>query len=265
MINILALGDVVGRPGRRALQSHLSTLKAREKIDVVVVNGENSAGGAGIDFACAREIRDSGADFITLGDHTWQRSEAEPLLNDNPDWIIRPANYPPSAAGRGYAIKEIAGLKIGVINLMGRVFINQFLDCPFRTAGALLSKELKGCDVIICDMHAEATSEKKALGYFLDGQVSLVFGTHTHVQTADETIFPKGTAFITDLGMCGPLASVLGMDSQVSIDRFVTGMKHSYEVASGPVELCGVVVRYDPQAKRAISIKRVREIVQLTT
>jgi metallophosphoesterase (TIGR00282 family) len=265
MINILALGDVVGRPGRRALQSHLSTLKAREKIDFAIVNGENSAGGAGIDFSCAREIRDSGADFITLGDHTWQRAEAEPLLQDNSDWIIRPANYPPSAAGQGYTVREISGMKVGVVNLMGRVFISQFLDCPFRTATTLLSGPLKGCDVIVCDMHAEATSEKKALGYFLDGQVSLVFGTHTHVQTADETILPKGTAFITDLGMCGPTESVLGMDPKVSIDRFTTGMKHSYEVASGVVEVCGVIVQYDPRAKRAVSIKRIREIVQLTT
>ena len=149
-----------------------------------------------------------------------------------------------------------------------KIFITKIknsLENVKNVEATLLSKELKACDVIICDMHAEATSEKKALGYFLDGQVSLVFGTHTHVQTADETILPKGTAFITDLGMCGPVASVLGMDSQVSIDRFVTGMKHSYEVASGPVELCGVVVCYDPHAKRAISIKRVREIVQLTT
>lgn len=262
MTRILALGDVVGRPGRKALQCKLSDLKKEHKIDVTIINGENSAGGAGIDFTCAREIREAGADFITLGDHTWQRNEATKLLADNPEWIVRPANYPPAAAGKGYAIKVFGNLKIGILNLMGRVFINQVLDCPFRIADSILEGPLKNCDLIVVDVHAEATSEKIALGNYLDGRVSLVFGTHTHVQTADEVILQNGTAFISDLGMCGPIKSVLGMATNVSIDRFLTGMKQSYEVADGPAELQGVVVEIDTSKKRAVSIQRLRELVE---
>lgn len=261
MIRILALGDVVGRPGRRGLQARVSDLKTKHKIDLVIINGENSAGGSGIDFTCAREIKEAGADFITLGDHTWQRNEATKLLEENPDWIVRPANYPPTASGRGYAIKAMAGFKIGVLNLMGRVFINQVLDCPFRTADVTIENALKDCHLIVVDMHAEATSEKIALGKYLDGRVGLVFGTHTHVQTADEAILPKGTAYISDLGMCGPVKSVLGMATEVSIDRFITGMKQSYEVAEGPVELQGVVVEFDPKSRKALSIHRIKETV----
>lgn len=263
MIKVLALGDVVGRPGRKALQAKLPALRQKYKIDFVIVNGENSAGGAGIDHACAREIKDSQADVITLGDHTWQRSEAAKLLEENPKWIIRPANYPPSAPGLGYTIVEVAGVKIGVMNLMGRVFISQFLDCPFRMADSILEGPLKDCPIVICDMHAEATSEKRAMGYYLDGRVSLVFGTHTHVQTADEAILPKGTGYITDLGMCGPESSVLGLSTQVSIDRFVTGMKHSYEVGTGRVNLNGIVAQIDSKSGKAISIERVKEVVEL--
>ncbi len=263
MIKFLCLGDVVGRPGRRAIQKHLSTIKAREGVDLVVVNGENSAGGAGIDFSCARDIKDAGTDVITLGDHTWQRSEAESLLEEHSDWCIRPANYPERAKGRGWVIKEVKGFKIGVMNLMGRVFINQVLDCPFKIAQQLLTGPLRDCDGIICDMHGEATSEKKAIAYELDGRVALVFGTHTHIPTADEQILPKGTAYITDLGMCGPMESILGMKTQVSIDRFITGMKLSYEVADGDVELCGVVVEYDPKQKKSLAIKRIRERVPI--
>lgn len=260
MIRVMALGDVVGRPGRSALQARLPALRRKHKIDFVVVNGENSAGGAGIDHSCAKEIRDSQVDVITLGDHTWQRSEAKKLLSDNPEWIIRPANYPPSAVGRGYTICEVAGVSIGILNLMGRVFISQFLDCPFRTADSLLNGPLKDCPIIICDMHAEATSEKRALGYYLDGRASLIFGTHTHVQTSDEKVLPKGTGYITDIGMCGPEESVLGLSTQVSIDRFVTGMKHSYAVGEGSVRLSGIIAEIDPSSGKAVSIERVSSL-----
>jgi len=257
MITILALGDVVGRPGRQALRALIPQYRQKMAIDLVIANGENAAGGSGLDVKCAQEIRDAGVDIITLGDHTWQRGEINDYLEKNKDWCIRPTNYPPGAPGSGYAIKQVNNLSIGVFNIIGRVFINQFLDCPFRAADTLIAGPLKSCDVIICDMHAEATSEKRAMGYFLDGRATLVFGTHTHVQTADEAILPKGTAYITDLGMCGPSQSVLGLSTQISIDRFVTGLKHSYQVAEGPVALHGVLVKVDSESHKAQSIERV--------
>jgi len=257
-IKILALGDVVGRPGRQALTSELLKLKKEYNADFVIVNGENSAGGSGIDEKCANEIKAAGADLITLGDHTWQKNEVKDFLDRNSSWCIRPANYPPGAPGKGYSIIKCGDLNVGVLNLMGRVFISQFLDCPFRKADELLNGELGKADIIICDMHAEATSEKKAMGKYLDGRVALVFGTHTHVQTADEEILPKGTAYITDIGMCGPADSILGMKNDISINRFVTGMKFSYELGMGEADINGIYCEIDSLSKKASLIKRIQ-------
>jgi 2',3'-cyclic-nucleotide 2'-phosphodiesterase len=195
---------------------------------------------------------------LTLGDHTWQRKEAKPFIEDNQDWCIRPANYPKGAPGKGWTIFEKGPLKIGIFNLMGRTFINGALDCPFQTADEILSDPLNGTPVRICDKHAEATSEKFAMARHLDGRVSLQVGTHTHVQTADEQILPEGTAYITDLGMSGSPEGVIGMDAEVALARFRTGMPHAYKIAGGAGFVSGVVCEIDSATGKALSISRVR-------
>lgn len=254
---ILCLGDVVGRPGRHALKSVVPRLRQEFNLDCVIANGENAAGGTGIDAACADEIRSYGVDVITLGDHTWQKKEFRKYLDTNAEFCIRPANYPQAAPGRGWTTLEVRGVKIGVMNLIGRVFMNIPLDCPFRTADELLREPLKACDLVMCDMHAEATSEKIAMGRYLDGRAHFVVGTHTHVQTADNQILKGGTAYLTDLGMCGGFEGVIGMDAQVAIDRFLTGIPFSYEVTKGDCMVCGAVAEIDLETKRAISVERV--------
>jgi len=230
-----------------------------------MVNAENASGGVGIDPESAREIGEAGADILTLGDHTWQRREAAAWIEGQPHFCIRPANYPPGAPGRGWMVWTSAdGVRIGVINLLGRVFINFPLDCPFRAADQIIAGPLKDCAAILVDMHAEATSEKMALARHLRGRVTAVVGTHTHVQTADHQILEGGTAFMSDLGMCGPMDSVIGMDTDVALKRFLTGMPAAYKIGSGPVVLSGCVVTFDPSNGRAVSIAPVREIVDLT-
>ncbi len=263
-MKILCLGDVVGRPGRQVLKQCLQLLVQRCCADLVVVNGENSAGGLGISQSTAEEIRHSGADVITLGDHTWQKKESHAYINSHSDWIIRPANYPPGAPGRGWTIVQAKNqnqTKIGVFNLLGRVFMNFPLDCPFRTADSLLAEELRDCAVIIGDVHAEATSEKVALGRYLDGRVSLIFGTHTHVQTADESILSGGTAYISDVGMTGCLDGVIGMNAAIATKRFLSGMPLAYEVAEGPGTMQGVLADIDIATGKALSIERVKESI----
>lgn len=229
--------------------------------DCVIVNGENAAGGLGIDAKTADELRNAGADVITLGDHAWQKKDALSLLEAQKSWIIRPANFPAGAPGSGWTIfKTKAGESVAVINLLGRVFMNALVDCPFHTAKQILADHLQDCKVIVCDIHAEATSEKQAMARYLGGQVSLVFGTHTHVQTADELVYPNGTAFISDLGMCGSLDGVIGMEAERAISRFLTGLPHSYEAASGPATLQGVCCEVDSQTGKAIKIERVRYV-----
>lgn len=261
LLTLLCLGDVVGRPGRSAVQTRLRSLREARGVDLAIVNGENASGGVGIDPETAREIRGAGADIVTLGDHTWQRREAHPFLEEHSSWCIRPANYPAGAPGRGWATLEVKGIRVGVMNLLGRVFLNFPLDCPFRTADALLAGPLKGCAVIVCDMHAEATSEKMAMARHLDGRATLVFGTHTHVQTADEQILAGGTGFITDLGMCGGRESIIGMDVETAMKRFLTGLPHAYKIGRGSPTVNGIIATIDPGARRTLSIERVAEIL----
>lgn len=261
-LRALCLGDVVGRVGRHLLKEQLTRLRERLNADLVVVNAENAAGGLGPTPDTVREILGYGADLITLGDHTWHKKDIGAFLEDFKEKCVRPANYPIGAAGRGFTIwRGKQGVQVGILNLIGRVFTNSILDCPFRSADAHLKGELAGCKIIIVDMHAEATSEKIALARYLDGRVSLVFGTHTHVQTADEQIFPGGTAFISDLGMCGSNSGVIGMRKETAIKRFLSGLPIGYEVADqGPAILSGVLCEIDCTSGRALKIERVREV-----
>lgn len=258
MVRILLLGDVVGRPGRTAVAHRVPELRTSLNLDLVIVNGENSAGGAGIDAKTAGELRDGGVDLITLGDHAWQRRGVGEFLSRAEDYCVRPANYPGDAPGMGWLTHPLPnGGTLGLFNVLGRVFTGALVDCPFDVSDKLLSGPLRECDIVICDIHAEATSEKIALGWYLDGRVSAVVGTHTHVPTADERVLPAGTAYITDLGMCGSSAGVLGMDREVALFRFRTGRPASYKVAKGETELNGVVVAVDASTGKATAIERI--------
>lgn len=250
----------MGRPGRSLLGRMLPALRHRFAAGFVAANCENAAGGLGIERGTAEEMRSAGVDVITLGDHCWHKKDFAAYLEENAAVCLRPANYPQGSPGRGWTIWQGAeGIKIGVMNLIGRLFSNIPLDCPFRAADSLLAGPLSECRVIVCDMHAEATSEKIALARHLDGRISLLFGTHTHVQTADEQILNGGTALITDLGMCGCGDGVLGMDTAAAIGRFTQGVPPSYRIASGRSMLNGVYCEVDPRSGRAISISRIRE------
>lgn len=253
-MNILAIGDVVGSAGCEFLRSHLSSIKKLYQADFVIVNGENSAEGNGITPLSAEHIFTSGADVITSGNHIFRRKEIFPLLDENP-LIVRPANYPPSAPGKGYCIVDTGRVSVCVINLMGTVFLES-LESPFSVADRILA-ETDPNMIKIVDIHAEATSEKKALAYYLDGRVSAVFGTHTHVQTSDEQILPKGTGFISDVGMTGPSNSVLGVDPKLVIKRFVTKMPVRFQNAEGPCHLSGVILGIDNKTFQTISINRI--------
>jgi len=246
------IGDIIGQPGRRAIRNIVPDLRNEFSIDLVIANGENTAGGFGITLDTAYELLDSGVDILTSGNHIWDQKEIIPHLDEGLP-LIRPANYP-NAPGRGYLIQD----NVMVINLMGRVFMPP-LDCPFRTANALLKEaEANGAPKIkIVDFHAEATSEKQGLGWYLDGRVSAVLGTHTHVGTVDARILPKGTAFVTDVGMTGPVNSVIGSDLDAVLDRFLTGMPQRLNVASGPVMMNAVLLEVDPETGRAQSIQRI--------
>lgn len=240
-VKILFLGDVVGRPGRQAIKMFLKNYVSEHCIDVVIANGENAAGGNGITKEIAKELFSYGIDALSMGNHIWDKKEVLGFI-DNEDRIIRPANYPPGTPGKGYTIlKTKKGSKLGLLNLSGRVFLSN-LDCPFRI-GEQMVKELQAITKnIIVDFHAEATSEKVAFGWFMDGKVSAVCGTHTHIQTSDYRILPKGTAYITDVGMTGPRDSVLGVKSELVIKKFLTQMPVRFEVASGIMQVNGVVI-----------------------
>ncbi len=254
-MNLLFLGDIVGSPGRRAVEELLDRVVDHYFIDLVVGNAENASGGIGITPAVADQLLNTGMDLLTSGNHIWKHKEIIPYLEDT-DRLLRPANYPPGAPGRGHTILETAiGQQVAVINLEGRVFMNP-LDCPFRTVDLVLSQISPEVKIILVDMHAEATSEKLAMGWYLDGRVSAVVGTHTHVQTADERVFPKGTGYITDVGMTGPLNSVIGMKTEVILERFLTQRPQSFKVASQNIQLQGVVLKFDDQG-------RCQEIIRL--
>lgn len=248
---ILAIGDIIGRPGREAVQSLLPGLREQYKVDLVIANGENVAGGIGLTPSTARDLLESGVDIITSGNHIWAQKEIIPYL-DGEMPILRPLNYPPGVPGRGYLISKNAI----VVNLIGRTFIGEF-DCPFRAMDKLLAELPKKHPVIIVDFHAEATSEKMAIGRYLDGRVSAVLGTHTHVGTIDTQIFPSGTAYVTDIGMTGPTESIIGDDIDSVLHRFLTVMPNRLPVGKGKVELNAVLVEVAQETGKAIRIDRI--------
>jgi len=251
-LRILMIGDVIGKPGRETVRALLPDLTRERSIDFVICNGENTAGGFGITADTASELLESGVDVLTSGNHIWDKKEIVPYMDEGLP-LIRPANYP-DAPGRGYLHQG----GVTVVNLMGRVFMGP-LDCPFRTADALLQKfkEEDQSKVIIVDFHAEATSEKQAMGWYLDGRVSGVFGTHTHVGTVDARILPKGTAYLTDVGMTGPTDSVIGSDKDAVLERFLSSMPNRLPVATGPCALNAVLVDVDQETGKACLIERI--------
>jgi hypothetical protein len=258
-MNILCIGDIVGRPGREALAYALPKIKKEHGIDFVVANAENASGGSGLTPINADEILGLGVDVLTMGDHVWDRPEIFPYLQEHRQKIIRPANFPEGAPGAGWTIVTASnGVKVGVINLLGRTFMRYNVLCPFLTLEAIAAKIKEQTPVVIVDMHAEATSEKVALGHFADGKVSLVFGTHTHIQTADEKILPQKTAYITDIGMSGPYDSVIGQDKAKIITRFLTSMPHKFEVARSTGSVHGVIVKVAPEDGKAGKITRLQ-------
>ncbi len=259
-MNILCIGDIVGKSGREAVRQLLPGIKEEFKIDVVIANAENCAGGMGVTSRLARNLFSYGCDILTLGDHVWDKDEIKEFLNGS-DNIIRPANFPEGAPGRGSCIFQLrSGEKIAVVNLLGRVFMRYNVTCPFLELRNLV-KVVKEQNVrtVIVDMHAEATSEKVAIGHFIDGEVSAVVGTHTHIQTADEKILPKGTAYITDLGMTGPYDSVIGQEKEAIIRRFLTSLPEKFHVATENVILHGVVIAVDEASGKARSIGRIQK------
>lgn len=230
-MKILAVGDVVGENGLNKLKEILPNLKQREKIDFVIVNGENVAGGMGITEKYFKQILFSGADVVTLGNHTWSKKDVFNFIDD--EKILRPANYPKGVVGKGYNIYICKNKKIAVINLIGRTNMGILSENPFLEADNIIEKIKNEADIIVIDFHAEATAEKIAFANYLDGKANIIYGTHTHVQTADEIILPSGTAYITDIGMTGPIDSVIGMDKKASIKRFVTTLPEKYKIADG--------------------------------
>ncbi|HVU28157.1 MAG TPA: TIGR00282 family metallophosphoesterase [Verrucomicrobiae bacterium] len=257
-MKILFIGDIVGEPGRKAVKTLLPKLREQHALDFVIANGENSAGGSGITPKTAAEIFLSGVDAITSGDHLWDQKEVLELLADEKRFL-RPLNYPPDVPGRGTGIFEIGKLKIAIVNAQGRTFMQPPLDNPFLIAADEVKKLREQTKIIFVDFHAEATSEKIAFARFLDGQVSAVVGTHTHVQTADEQIFPGGTAYLSDAGFTGPHESVLGREIEPVIKKFLTAMPQRFEVAKNNVILHGAVIEIDEVSGKAIQIQRVAE------
>ena len=259
-MNILIVGDVVGAPGRDAVKALVPILKAKHKVDFTIINCENVAGGAGVTPKTAQELLNAGADMLTSGQHIWRYKEIGPYLKEEPR-LLRPANYPSATPGLGgsvYSAKN--GIRVGVVNLLGRVFMGiDALDDPFRVGTKLIEEIQTKTRVIIVDMHAEATSEKIVMGWYLDGQVSAVVGTHTHIQTADERILPKGTAYLTDLGMTGPYDSVIGRKVEPVMERFLTGIPGRFDVAESNVKLCGALLEVDENSGKAKKITRIQE------
>jgi metallophosphoesterase (TIGR00282 family) len=256
-MRILLIGDIVGKAGRQAIHGALGKVISEHGIEFTVANGENAAGGMGITPSIALEILDYGVDVLTSGNHIWAKKEIIPFL-DEESRILRPANYPAHVPGRGVGTFELRnGKKVGVVNLEGRVFMKN-LDCPFRAGEKEVDILKRQTNIIIVDFHAEATSEKMAMGWFLNGKVSAVLGTHTHVQTNDERILDGGTAYITDVGMTGPLNSVIGIRKEVALERLLTQIPWKFDVATGDIELQGVVLEVDQKTGKSKDIKRIR-------
>ena len=256
-MRFLFVGDIFGRPGREAVQHFVPRLRQLHRIDFAVGNAENAARGRGLTERTARELFSAGLDVLTLGNHTWDRPDMETLLKD--PRILRPANYPASLAGRGCGVYSAAGKSVAVLQVMGRHHLPA-IDCPFQTADAQLRR--LDTPLVLVDIHAEATSEKQAMGWYLNGRVSAVLGTHTHVQTADERVLPGGTAYIGDVGMAGPLDGIIGGNREMSLRRFLTGVPVRLDVADGNARFCAVVVDVDDDTGRARSIERISEILE---
>lgn len=255
-VNVLFIADVVGRPGYEVLQHHLEHLKKEYAIDFTIANGENGASGKGLSPKIANAYFELGINVITSGNHIWNRQQFHSMLDQNP-YILRPLNYPPGCPGHGSCTYPILNnIQVGVINIQGRSFMYP-IDCPFRTIDKeLIHMRKQGIKIYIVDFHAEATAEKKAMGWYLDGKVSGLIGTHTHVQTADERILPDGTAYITDAGMTGSFDSVIGMKKEVAVHRFLTQLPEPYKVAEDDVRCCGVIISIDSQTGKSKSISR---------
>lgn len=254
-MNIIAVGDIVGSIGVQELQKRLPKIKEEYNIDFCIVNGENAAEGMGLTLKNFKDILKAGADCVTMGNHTWGKKEIFSFIDDAK--LIRPNNYPEGVCGKGYNIYECKNKKIAVINSMGRAEINIGLENPFLITKKIVNKIKNEVDIIILDFHAEATGEKVAMGYYLDGEATIVFGTHTHIQTADEKILDKGTAYITDIGMTGPKKSALGMDLEVAFKRFTTSLPEKYKVASGEAMLNAVVFEINDETNKVGKIIRI--------
>lgn len=259
-MRLLFIGDVVGNPGRKILHKMLPSLLIETKTDLCIANGENAAGGIGITQSVARDMYECGIDFITLGNHAWAKKNAFGFIDDETR-IIRPANYPDGVPGKGSGLIKKNGLDIGVINVQGRVFM-EYIDCPFRKAVSEIEYLRSFTNIIIIDFHAEATSEKCAMGWYIDGKASCVIGTHTHIQTADERILPNGTAYITDVGMTGPHEGIIGMDRERVFRKFLTCIPQRFEVAPGNVQFNAVLVEIDENSGKSTGITRIKRLFE---
>ncbi|MBD3298500.1 MAG: TIGR00282 family metallophosphoesterase [candidate division Zixibacteria bacterium] len=254
-MRIMFIADITGRPGRWIVSQLLWGFKRKHEIDFVIANVENAAGGYGVTREISQKLFTYGVDVQTSGNHIWDRKESHDLL-DSEEYLLRPANYPPGVPGRGSVIrKSEKGIPVGVLNIQGRVYMKE-IDCPFRVAEREIGRLRQEAAIIFVDFHAEATSEKQAMGYYLDGRASALIGTHTHVQTADERIYPKGLAYLTDAGMTGPHDSVLWVRPQDALRRFLTGLPHRFQMAEGDVRMSGVVVDIDESTGKATHIER---------
>jgi 2',3'-cyclic-nucleotide 2'-phosphodiesterase len=255
-MKLVFIGDIVGQPGRKSVARRLPEVCAKWQPDVVIANAENSAGGLGTTPEILRELKGLGIQGFTMGNHTWRKKAIIPAMADYPE-LVRPANYPDDMPGRGYTIIQLAdGRKLGLLDLIGRIYMEPF-NCPFRVADEIIPRLREETSAILVDIHAEATSEKIAMGWHLEGRCSAVVGTHTHVQTADEWVLPGGTAFITDVGMCGPINSVIGTDKDIVVRKFVTGMPEKFVVAKGPAMFSAVFVEIDDTTGNALRIERI--------
>ncbi len=253
----LIIGDICGRSGRQTAAHFIPLLRQKYAIDVIIANGENAAGGTGLTRPVYNELLAMGIDIITSGNHIWDKKEIFSFI-DTADKIVRPANYPPGTPGRGYYLLSVNNLTLAIISLAGRTFMPP-VDCPFRTVDLLLNELHCHADLFVVDFHAEATSEKMALAWYLDGKISCMAGTHTHIQTADERILPSGTAYISDIGMVGPWNSVLGVDKDLVIQKFITGLPVKFSLAHGPGIFNAILVDIDENNKKATEILRINE------
>jgi len=248
-LNVLVIGDVVGKPGRRIVSRKLADLRNEHRVDMVIANGENGAGGNAITPSVCHELFDSGVDVITTGNHVWDNKDILSIIDTEPR-LLRPANFPPGVPGHGVFTGIANGWPVCVVNLQGRVHLPP-LDCPFRAFDSIHGRFGRDYRIMLVDLHAEASSEKRAFGWYADGRASAVFGTHTHIQTADEELLPRGTAYITDIGMTGSFNSVIGMDKEKSIERFITQARVKYDIAEGNVKLNGALISIKPDGRAA--------------